>query len=55
MARLLSKQHVGAGGAVFKVSRGSRAPVLRARASIEAGPETIPFAGIQKCRALICF
>jgi hypothetical protein len=52
---LLSNQHVGAGGAVFKVSRESPAPVLRARAAIEAGRKKIPFGGIQKCRALICF
>jgi len=34
--KVLSSQHGGAGGAVFKVSRGSPAPLLQARGAIEA-------------------
>jgi hypothetical protein len=46
---------VGAGGAIFKVSRGSPALLLEARAAIEAGPKRSRSSGIQKCPALICF
>jgi hypothetical protein len=54
MHALLSRQACGADGAGFKVSRGSPALSLLARAAIEARRKK-SLIGIQKCHALICF
>ena len=55
MARTPLEQHVGAGGAIFKVSRGSPCAGATSASGDRGGAETIPFVGIQKCRAMICF
>jgi hypothetical protein len=51
---LLSTQAVGAGGAVQGLPTVTCA-AARSTSGDRGGAETIPFAGIQKCHALICF
>ena len=50
-----SQGRMGAFGAVFKVSRGSPAPLLRARAAVEAGRKRSHSSGSRSAHALICF